>query len=240
MEPDPILARPPAGKTTLVRSPNERFSVTDRLETDCRTALTRGLREYLEQLSIDWVGGRQVRFARVFDQWAEPEEMAEWPSCAIYALAPGQYEARNTVQNTEALPPSGDIPPPSSKLGWAYRVASTYSLQMRVEVWANNPQDRMALTAMLEQAFEPVDWCAGFRLHVPHYHGQVARYAKVDLDYRDAEADARKRVRLSIFSITGTIDQVAFVGQVPLFRPSAEFAVEDTDGTSPPVRVGSS
>lgn len=240
MEPDPILTRPPVGQTALVRSPNEKFSVTDRRETDCRTALTRGLKEYLEQLSVDWVGGRQVRFVRVFDMWAEPEDTAEWPSAAIYALAPGQYEARNLVQNTETIPPSGEIPPPSSRLGWAARIASTYSLQLRVEVWANNHQDRIALTAMLEQAFEPVDWCAGFRLHVPHYHGQVARYSKLDLDYKDAEADARRRVRLSIFTVEASVDQVAFVGQLPLFRPSAEFATEDTDGTSPAVRVGSS
>lgn len=239
MEPDPILTRPPVGQTALVRLPGETFSITDRRETDCRTALTRGLKEYLEQLSIDWVGGRRCRFVRVFDQWAEPEEQAEFPSAAVYALSPGQYEARNMVQSTAALPPSGDVPPPSSRLGWVYRLAATYAVQLRVEIWANNPQDRTALVAMLEQGFEPVDWCAGFRLHLPHYHGQIARFSKVDLDYQDAQDPARRRVRIAIFTVAATVDQVAFVGQVPLFRPSMELAVEDTDGTSNPVRVGS-
>ena len=70
--------------TALVSDPDTREAITARRETDARTALTRGLADYLRDLSITWEAGREVTLLRVLEAWAQPEELSKFPSAAIY------------------------------------------------------------------------------------------------------------------------------------------------------------
>lgn len=218
---DPRLVLPPAGGTALVTRPGVAEVLTTRAETDCRTALTRGLKEYAEQLVIDWPGGRQSRFVRVLDTWAAPEDFAEFPAAVLDAFGPGTYEAHNLAPQTMFVQGTQRL---------ALRKASEYSVQLRLAAWSNDPQERMALVAMLERAFDPVDWMTGFLLDLPHYHGARGHFLKLDSDYADGVTDAHRRVRVATFTLQASVSQYAVVGRLPQFLPDVSVDVEDGGG----------
>lgn len=229
MEPDPGLISSPAGNTQLVRRPGPPPEHTQIRETDARTALTRGLREYLETLSIDWVGGRQSRFTRVYDQWAAPENVAEFPSCAIYSPGEGTYEAHTLTQSIKRI----------GVTQYGLRKAAELTLPLTVEAWINDPRERTAVAAMLEDALFPVEWEAGFHLELPHYHNARATFLASSSTYRDGVDTNGRRVLLVVFSVMASVDVLRFVGPIPLFQPSYESVVDDGtgDGTGEPLAV---
>jgi len=200
------LVPSPRTGTKLVRRADTKQVLTDVRETDTRTALTRGLAEYLETLSINWTGGRASRFKQVFQTWAEPESVAEYPSAVVYAVGDGTYEDSVLSPTLIHLP------------GTRYylRQVAELRLNMTVEVWATDPKERMALTAMLEDAFDPHEFMTGLRLELPHYHGQRATFEKLSMAYEDAPDTAQRRWRKSVFSMSGHITQLRRVGNLPL------------------------
>ena len=128
---------PPVGKTRLITSANDLMRFTSNVEGDARSAITRGLAEYLEQLQSDLVGGRQVRFKRVEDQYSEPEKQARYPSAAITTTAAGIYDSSAF---TPAIDPKCRLPFPDGR----YLVTpAEYVQEISVEIWANDPNERV-------------------------------------------------------------------------------------------------
>lgn len=184
----------PPGRTRLISNPDDLQVMTRDYETDARTAITRGLKEYLEQLVVNWPGGRQSKFAKVFQTWAEPEVPAEYPSAVVYATEPGTYDARNFTPSTEQLAD-----------GFVIRLSAEFVQNVVVEVWTTDPKERVALVKMLEDAFSPVDWMYGFRLELPHYHNMRATFEPMTMAYDDSADDAQRRYRRVIMVLTAHV-----------------------------------
>lgn len=219
-EQDLRLVQIPQGGTRLLERPEIREVLTAVVETDSRTALTRGLKEYLEQLSIVWVDGVERRFLRVMQTWSEPEVPKDFPAAVVYSQEAGQYEARDLSVGKGYLPETKTL----------IRTPSELSLGLTVEVWASDPIERMALCAMLERAFDPVDWMAGFRLVLPHYHGAHAHFEKTNMVYTDGSDSAMKRWRLAVFNLNSNVTQYVVDGEVP--KMDVRVAVDAYSGDS--------
>ncbi len=205
------LPRVPAGGTRLIVEAMDKESLTSHRETDTRTATTRGMREYLEQLGLFWAG-RTLRFARVVEAWAEPEQSAAYPMAIVHAVGdahPDREQARLTPRVTQL----GD--------GVAVAVVSEFASQITVEAWATDPVERAGLSAMLEDAFAPVEWMSGFRLELPHYHGARSTWEVTGTRYVDTADDAQRRLRRVQFDLAVTVPQIRVVGKLPLMQTRA-------------------
>ena len=223
---DDILVLPPSTGTRLITSRTDPMVLTGYRETDARTSLTRALKEYIEPLVIDWPGGRQSRFIKVLETWSEPEDPAAYPGCVVYAFEGGDYDASRftprlfTVDNDTV----------------AMKEVSEFVQQLVVEVWATNPQERMALVAMLEDAFDPVTWMSGFRLEMPHYHSSRATFEKISMAYEDDQVTAQRRHRKAIFILQGNVTQYRREAEMPArLRGKVRVTVEATES----VRISS-
>jgi hypothetical protein len=205
---DPNEAPPPPGGTVLITSPEAPLpgpEFTLVRETDARTAMTRGLQEYIEQLSIDWDGGRSERFKHVTDTWAEAEERLAFPSAAVYSMDTMSYGGDEESPMTPTTRTDGAT-------NTQYILPNECVLQITVELWCQDPGQRMAVVGMLEDAFNPVEWLYGFRLYLPHYHGQIAEFNVLGMSYLDSEEDAKRRYRKAVFVLTGRVPLVRVLG----------------------------
>lgn len=219
---DPTSPLPPPGGTTFVALSNApMLPFTLVRETDCRTAMSRGLKEYIEQLSMDWVDGKQERFAAVFDTWAEAEDRLQYPAAAIYATDPLEYSNASMSPSTET-----DVPTNTQ-----YTRPSEVMVTLNVELWCQDQDQRMAIVAMLEDAFTPVEWMYGFRLDLPHYHSMRAEYMPTAVQYLDDAEDAKRRYRKALFMIQARMPQVRVLGKGVPMRTRAPMTFND--GTVP-------
>jgi len=195
--PDETL--PPLGPTRLITQPHTRHYFNVQQETDARTALTRGLKEYIEQLSFTMLG-RDLRFKEVFATWADPNNIANYPSAAVHSPARGKYDAsKYNVQ----------MPNAQEKI-WrtlgVYPVSSCeYNLDLTLTTWASDIVEREVLVAMLEQALNPLDWRYGLLLELPFYFNQRATYELMDGTYIDSEAESLASVHKADFMIRGCV-----------------------------------
>lgn len=199
-------------RATLVTSSEATPTVTDVRETDVRTALTRGLADYLATSVFHAPGGREIRFKKVLSTWAEPEDPAAYPAAVVYSPEPGVYDASR-------LTPS--MPNARNRIGSSnlYLVSSCeFVVDLRVEIWANDPKERMEIVAGLERALSPVDFMYGFKVLLPFYYGQVAVFEPKSMQYLDSEEDAMRRYRRAVFVITGQLP-VANVFEYPIAKP---------------------
>lgn len=187
-------------------------------ETDTRTALTRGVSEYLAQLVFEAQGGRQLRFDKVLSTWAEPEDNARFPRATVYADDAGIYDASNF---TPQPPNTGNQIPGTNK----YLVkAAEFTLEVKVEIWANDPTARREIVAGMESAFNPVDWMYGFMLDLPFYYGERAVFELKSMRYLDTEEDAMRRYRKAVFILSGQVSSVnvfEYPAAKPFFRLDA-------------------
>ena len=208
-----------AGQTRLVSDPRNPEMITWARETDVRTALTRGLKEYLEQLSItDLNAGRATRL-EVEQTWSEPEIFAEYPAVAIYAVGPGVYDARDFTPKTVHLLGAHE--------DRSIRLVSEFSQSMVVDCWCTDPEERVAVVAMLEDMLNPVDWMTGLRLELPHYHNLRATYELQDMEYLDDEVSAQVRRRRAMLTVAANVTQVRRVGVLPGLDVRFDLKVED-------------
>jgi hypothetical protein len=218
---------PVQGATRLLLDRNlDAETFTLNRETDSHTALTRGLREYLEQLTVGWVDGREERFVAVYDTWAVAEDTLQYPSAAVYA------EGENTYAGGESggpLTPTVETDPATNTQ--VSRPAEPM-LVLTVEIWAQDNEQRMAICAMLEDAFFPVDWMSGFRLALPHYHGMVADYLVKTSRYMDDPESVQRRYRKASFTLDARLPLVRVLGPGIRMRRRVNIAVD-----SVPARV---
>jgi len=205
------MSTPPRG--TLVAPPNRTWLVEDLAtpqphssvrETDTRTALTRGLSEYLQDtILVDQVGGRQFKFYNVFQAWSEPEENARYPSAVVYASGAGSYDASSFTPS-----PNERCRLPDGRYAMAY---AEFVQDLMVEVWANDPTERADLCAACEDAFNPVSFMYGFVLALPHYYNLRGTFAMQSVQYMDTEENAIRRYRLATFVLKAEVPLVRLV-----------------------------
>lgn len=169
-------------RTRLITNPRDKRVPTNSRETDATTALTRGVAEYVAQQSIAAAGGRALRFVSSFDTWAQPEDGACYPAFVAYThdVDGGYSDANMSPHTVNHRYPNGTYEVGGSEL----------VIEMKCEVWATDPEERMALVLMLEEAFAPVEWMEGFRLELPHYFNQRASFLPGKVTYLGDAADA--------------------------------------------------
>lgn len=180
----PSAVQPPQGLTRLVTDPTSSTAYHLDQETDARTAIARGIKEYLEQLSYNAFGGRLTKFQQVFDTWPQAEEKARYPAAAVIALGDGDYDASSlTPVAYETVEGLGLV-----------KVAEL-KIDVLVMIYATDNKERANVFAMLEAALNPVDWMYGFRLEVPHYFSSRVTCEPGAMRYEDTQEDAIRRFR---------------------------------------------
>lgn len=208
---------PPPGVGRLITRPDDKIGYTANRECDARGALMRGLSEYLEQVQAD-INGRKLRFKKVNDAWADPEQHAKMPSVALYTLSPGTYDA---VPMTPVVDPTERLADPDGR----YVVkTSDFTQDIIVEAWAPTVAERNAIGGMLEDAFNPVQWRYGFFIELPYYFGLRGDYSLKDNSVPESDEDASKNIRKMQFTITASVPVVKlykFPGMVPRFELQA-------------------
>lgn len=212
---DEVYEQAESVSTELITDPEYDVPYTSRRETDCWGALARGLSEYVSQLRMDWEGGTSVRLLKVHAGWAEPESLSVYPSAVVYAETLGTYDGNSFSTIREVLPDGRSL----------QRVAE-FTQVLTLDVWCTHAEDRMALVAMLEDAFDPVDWMSGFNLRLPHYHNAVATFLKDSLNIQDSAEQAGRRWRLASFTLAATVSQIRFIGAAPALDIRTVVSVE--------------
>lgn len=189
--------------------------------TDSRTAILRGLAEYIGQAQIAGAGGRLGSFIRVFETHADYETDVKFPSAVVYATSPGTYDA------AELTPKTFYIDDGSRR---ALRSVSELQLPLQIDFWANDSVERALLMAMLEDALDPVDWMAGARVELPHYHNARATYLKIQSSYEDSPPDVQRRLWKGSMTVQATLVQLRRVGVIPTIRARFEAEVSPSEG----------
>lgn len=223
-EPDHAgISIPALGPTKLITRPNITPQFINNQETDIRTAIKRGLKEYLEQLSQQLNGGREVRFLRVLDTWAEPETLSVYPSAIVYTIGDGSYDSHNFIPTTN----------PNCKLpdGSYLTKTAEYEVDLTIEIYCTDPEERIGISLMMENAFCPVDWMYGFQLELPHYFNVRAKYEPLSNNFPDNESDAFQRNRIATFKFRGTapVARLAGAASKQTLKPRLQLTVEGTD-----------
>lgn len=217
---------PPPGQARLITQPDDREVLTARYEVDARTALTRSLKEYLEQLFIVDGAGGEHRLKQVVEVWAEPEDMAVLPSAAIYGAARGAWDSS---QFTPGINPDLRIAAPDNR--WVVKTCE-YVQDLVIDLWAAEPPVRSILASMIEKNLSPVEWMYGMRLEVPYYHGARATFEPRYADYVDTEVQSAQRKRRAQLVVTGRIPVIRVVG-LPLMVTEATIATTTAPDQAP-------
>lgn len=198
----------PPGGTRLVLFRDTPTAFTTRQETDARTALTRGLAEYVATLQHDAVGGRNVAFKQVIAEYADAEDLAVYPSACAYATGDQTYDA-------------GGFKPQVVIPGWPNNLRLVHvdnlDMEVRLTIYATDKEERVALMIALEAAFHPVEWMSGFRLDLPHYFNARADFLALRAGYEDDATQVMQRWRKATIILAGRVA----VGRVQKF-PGAD------------------
>jgi hypothetical protein len=211
--------------TRLIVDADDPETLTKRRATDVRTALGRGLQEYLKSLgSFIAEGGRRTAIDAVTLHWAQPEAVAKFPSIAIVGDDPMAYG--DDVDG----PLTPRVLSDTRFDDGSYLVQHCEGEQLfMVQLWATDPPERMALAALVEEAFAPVEWMYGFRLELPHYHGAHAEFTPLALTYQDSEEQAQRRYRLAIIALRARVAKYTLTRPLPLARPRFGLTVDGED-----------
>lgn len=192
---NPPVQKPPGG-TRLITDPSDPPKYTAYQDTDTRTALTRGLAEYLRSLSYQTLDGRLVQLIDVFGTWPEAEQKAQYPSALVYTQEPGIYDSTRL-----GGPGSGMIQQYLVSEDTYLVSPAEFAMMISVEVYCTEPQQRAAISLMIEQGLSPVDFMYGCRLELPHYFNERATYEMVSHQYMDDEVSATQRFRKVVFKV---------------------------------------
>lgn len=178
----------------LITKPDDKRKATPYATLDATGALTRGIAEYVASLSLD---GVVPVFLKSFDEWADLEDEAVYPSFIAYCNdSEGTYEgAAMSTRVSGHRYPDGTYEASSAEL----------AIDVKCEAWANDPNQRALLVALLERAFSPVDWMYGFRMELPHYYGQRATYEPQRILRVGGEAEALRRYAIARMTVRATV-----------------------------------
>ena len=215
-----------SNRTTLVSSATQCAVYTPNVETDVRTAVTRGLAEYLESLKTSSGLNRSKTFqlVKVLDVWAEAEEIAKFPSACVYAVGDLTYDASRMTPKVIA---EAKFTSPITKKSTYLATLAELSLPLSVELYANDPVERMACVKMIEDGLNPVSWMYGARLALPHYHGAHATYELLRCSYGDDGESVQRRLRSATFSVQVSCPQLRLFGLTEATSPRFDLAVSE-------------
>jgi len=164
-------------------------------------------------------GGREVRFSKILEVYAEPEVPSTYPAAIIYASQPGEYDADAFTPQTIVL-----------DSGLVLRSVSEYVQPIDLEVWATDPKERMVLAMLLEDQLNPVEWMTGLLLELPHYFNSRASYEVNNMAYLDSSEDSQRRWRKAAFSITARVTQYRPLDRsLPRLKPRLDVRLDRTD-----------
>lgn len=203
-------------KARLITNPRDEKELTARRQDCCIQACVRGMADYLETLSIN-SDGRLLKFKAVYDKVPAPEKRAVWPAAAVLSEGECTYEDTQLGSASHSVISDQD----------ARRVTSPADMRviLRITVWATDPVERSALTAMVEDALNPVDWMGGVRLELPYYHMVRADYSVVGCELQEDEALTQQGFRKASFRVQATIPLVKVYGALPEFTPRLQTTV---------------
>jgi hypothetical protein len=199
--------------TRLIARRDEQTPFTAVQETDARTALTRGLAEYLSQLKFDDAGGRQLFFERTYQSWAEPEDEAVYPAAMVSG-------GEGTYDDPKASPAASSNQRLVLPDGRYVMSPCEFVIDLTVDVRSTDPEARAALCAMLERDMNPVDWRYGVLLLLPHYFNQRGQYEMLSVSYADSEGEAQQRLRRAEFAIRARVP-LTLLSAFPAIRSTA-------------------
>jgi hypothetical protein len=180
---------------------------------DTKTALTRALREYLEPLEVTEPNGRTLKLLKVYDVWAEPEDVGKFPSVSINPLGELEYDSADMNNRLEEIAPN-----------IALRRWANAKLQIQLQAWSNDPEERLMLGWMLENAMNPETH--GLFLDVPYYFNARARFTPTSSMHEDDGESAQKRWRKFSMTVSAEIGAYVPVGKIPYLIPRAGVTVD--------------
>lgn len=214
----------PPSRSCLVDKATTTQTFTRVRETDTLTAVKRGLAEYIGVLSFVVPSGRQVTLQRSLYDWADHEEKAVYPSAIVYSTSDGNYDASRFTPGVSNGCKTED---------GAYLIElAEYTVPLLLEVHANDPEERIALAMMLEDALNPVTWMYGFKLVLPHYHGLFAKYELLTKKFPDDRQSVISRNRLIQKQLQATVAYVRCDDSIPTLN-EVRTTVVVTDGNEP-------
>lgn len=209
--------------TRWISDPSDQEALTDVSDTDAKSALSRGLAEYLTehvQISPDR-GLAQTTLKKVVDMYAEPEVLSEYPSATVTFSGSGESDS----SSMQALPVNRD----GTK---CLLVTASFTQDLVVEVWCANPLERSLFGNAVEEALDPVDWMCGLRLELTHYHNARATYMLKSVDYDDSDQQNMRRYRIARFTVTATVPRLRLVSY-PLLDPRTVQVVTNPQDIDP-------
>lgn len=198
--------------------------LTSRAETDGRSALTRGLAEYLRQLAIEGPGGRRIWFrGGAFYDWDVRKETAHFPAAHVHAPEAGTYDytalGDGSLHKEDELDTSVDEDKdwlPKNRRLYGMRMAEL-SCPLVIEVWGTDLEERIWISRMLETwVIAPVDWMNGFRLNLPHYHGCRGEYCFEMAEVPDEAEAVRARKWKLVLRGKGWLGLIRVIDKTPL------------------------
>jgi hypothetical protein len=217
---------PPAGplvqdRAGLILKANQPQVLTPRVEGDVRTCIARGLRDYVQSLSVVGLPGKTFKLKYVILQWAEAEVEAKYPS--------GVVTTGSVVFDDSRMTPALSRTKVSDDLWVGFTAEAT--LDLRLIIHSTELQERSALAKMIEDGLNPTDWMYGVRLMLPYYHGVYADYSLESADFEDNAQDAQSRARRSVFNVSARAPVVRMYSRTQALPP--RFALTVTDSDSP-------
>lgn len=219
----PVLA-PARGGTRLVTDPDRRSTPSLRRDCDAVTALKRGLREYLEQCSVE-VWGERVRFETVTDVWADPEDQSAYPGCSVQTSGEARYDGGRLTPKLVPVAVGPELATDEGRRSYLVRY-SEVAVSLVIELHTSAPEQRIACAMLLEDALNPVEWMSGFQLELPHYFNQRGVFEPVTSQMGDNMDDARRHYRPGSVILTGQIPMVR-ARSLPLLRPRLDLTVTE-------------
>lgn len=212
-----------SSRARLISDPTTPMIYTAQRSVDSRTAVTRGLAEYLEDsIFVNAEGGRQIHFKKVYDHWAEWEDNATFPSACIYATSPGIYDASRF---TPGVDHKERIAEPDGR----YVVAlADLAIDLNLEIWCTDVHERMELVNACEVGLNPLDHMYGINLELPYYYNMRCIYELKSILYIDSEEEAKRRHRKALMIVSAQLPIVR-LKSLPLAKPKADMIIVDTE-----------
>jgi hypothetical protein len=190
-------------------------------DMDARTALTRGLAEYLVGLDGPGAAGREAFFRAAFDTWPEPETVPRYPSVLVYSSERLRYDSSSMTPRVFDVgqpisPLNSFLSPPGAKLSLApirraLKLACECVLQLMVELEVADKAMRPSVVGMLEQALTPDPSRFNLVLELPHYHNARASYELVESTYVDSPEMAIRNQPTAIFILEARVPLLSVV-----------------------------
>ncbi|TXH58684.1 MAG: hypothetical protein E6Q97_01450 [Desulfurellales bacterium] len=172
----------------LIRDRSAVAALTEQRECSAARAPIRALVNYLKDLTSPLADGRNIRFAQVTEQKAEPEVESAYPSAAVFTDGSIAYSEDSYL---DLYADESMRLAPDKVLVLAAELMQTAT----VHVWAEEEAHRDQLLVMLEDAFDPVEWMPGFMLEMPHYHNARAVCLAREVAIEDVDTDNMRRYR---------------------------------------------